>query len=82
MPAKLSTRPLLRRSAVTCAAGLAVIGTGLPMGRPSEPDVSRFYEQKVAWGKCPGEGMPKDMQCGKITVPLDHDRARPLSGDG
>ncbi|AWE48710.1 alpha/beta hydrolase [Streptomyces nigra] len=76
MPAKLSTRPLLRRSAVTCAVGLAVIGTGLPTGRPSEPDVSRFYEQKVAWGKCPGEGMPKDMQCGKITVPLDHDRPR------
>ncbi|KUL73644.1 MULTISPECIES: alpha/beta hydrolase [unclassified Streptomyces] len=77
MPAKLSTRPTLwRGAAVTCAVGLAVVGTGLPTGRPSESAVSRFYDQKVAWGKCPGEGMPKDMQCGKVTVPLDYGHPR------
>ncbi|AZQ39566.1 alpha/beta hydrolase [Streptomyces cyaneochromogenes] len=79
MLAKLSTRPKLRRCAVTGAAGLVLLGTGLPAATDGpEPDLTRFYEQKVAWAKCPGEGLPKDMQCGKITVPLDY--AHPKAG--
>ncbi|MGI5373033.1 alpha/beta fold hydrolase [Streptomyces sp. CA-251387] len=73
MPAKLSTRPMLRRCAVTGAVGVVLLGTGLPtVTDNAEPDLTRFYRQKVAWGKCPGEGLPKDMQCGKVTVPLDY----------
>ncbi|MEU9056371.1 alpha/beta hydrolase [Streptomyces sp. NPDC048384] len=79
MLAHLSTRPVLRRCAVTGAVGLALLGTGLPAATDSpEPDLTRFYRQKVTWGKCPGEGLPKDMQCGKVTVPLDY--ARPKAG--
>ncbi|MGW1953093.1 alpha/beta hydrolase [Streptomyces sp. NPDC001920] len=79
MLAKLSTRPALRRCAVTGAVGLAVLGTGLPAARDdAESDLSRFYEQKISWAKCPGEGLPEDLQCGKITVPLDY--AHPREG--
>lgn len=79
MLAKLSTRPMLRRCAVTGTVGLVLLGTGLSAGTDSaEPDLTRFYRQKVAWAKCAGEGLPKDLQCGKVTVPLDY--ARPRAG--
>lgn len=79
MLAKLSTRPMLRRCAVTGAVGVFLLGTGLPTAADGpEPDLTRFYRQKVTWAKCPGEGQPKDMQCGKVTVPLDY--ARPKAG--
>lgn len=44
------------------------------------PDLSRFYRQRVTWSACAGEGegMPADLQCGKVTVPLDY--ARPGEG--
>jgi pimeloyl-ACP methyl ester carboxylesterase len=78
MLAMLSTRPTVRRWAITSAAGLALLGAGLPAADGSEPDLSRFYHQKVAWAKCEGEEMPKDLQCGKVTVPLDY--AKPRGG--
>ncbi|MFE6622262.1 alpha/beta hydrolase [Streptomyces sp. NPDC057740] len=77
MLAHLSTLPTLRRCAVAGAVGLVLLGTGLTAGEDSaEPDLSRFYQQKVSWAKCPGEGMPKDLQCGKVTVPLDYSHPR------
>ncbi|MFJ7071869.1 alpha/beta hydrolase [Streptomyces sp. NPDC098781] len=73
MLAKLSTRLTLRRCAVTGAVGLALLATGLSTAtNDAESDLHRFYDQKVAWSKCPGEGLPKDLQCGKVTVPLDY----------
>lgn len=79
MLAKLSPRPTLRRCAVTGALGLALLGTALPAaGDKAEPDLTRFYRQKVTWAKCRGDGLPKDLQCGKVTVPLDY--ARPRAG--
>ncbi|MER5936048.1 alpha/beta hydrolase [Streptomyces sp. NPDC001928] len=73
MLAKLSTRPMLRRCAVTGAVALALLATGLSAGTDEpEPGLTRFYGQKVTWSKCPGEGLPKDLQCGKVTVPLDY----------
>jgi pimeloyl-ACP methyl ester carboxylesterase len=77
MLAKLSMRPTLRRCAVTGAVGLALLGAGLPAAADGgEPDLSRFYRQKVTWAKC--EGAPKDLQCGKVTVPLDY--TKPTAG--
>ncbi|MFI6936218.1 alpha/beta hydrolase [Streptomyces sp. NPDC050287] len=78
MLAKLSARPTARRCAITSAAGLALLGTGLPAPAPdgSAPDLSRFYSQQVAWTKCEGVDMPADLQCGKVTVPLDYARPR------
>jgi pimeloyl-ACP methyl ester carboxylesterase len=81
MLAKLSTRPSVRRCAVIGAVGLALLGAGLPAvtADASPPDLSRFYRQKVTWSACEGAGgMPEDLQCGKVTVPLDY--ARPQAG--
>ncbi|MET8458875.1 alpha/beta hydrolase [Streptomyces parvulus] len=76
MQAKLSTRPSVRRCAVSGALGLSLLGAGLPtaVARESGPDLSRFYDQKVTWSACEGMEMPKDLQCGKVTVPLDYAR--------
>ncbi|MFF0697868.1 alpha/beta hydrolase [Streptomyces tendae] len=86
MQAKLETRPSVRRCAVGGALGLALLGAGLPAAnaatttattaatRDAGPGMSRFYDQKVKWSACEGTDMPKDLQCGKVTVPLDYAR--------
>lgn len=79
MLAKLSTRSAARRCACVGAVTLALLGAGLPAAVAGDgpPDLSRFYRQKVTWAACEA-GAPKDMQCGKVTVPLDY--ARPGRG--
>ncbi|MFB7509617.1 alpha/beta hydrolase [Streptomyces broussonetiae] len=81
MLAKLSTRLAVRRCAGTGFLALALLGAGLPAtastARP-QPDLTRFYRQKPAWTACRGSDMPKDLQCAKVTVPLDY--ARPRAG--
>ncbi|MEV6959918.1 alpha/beta hydrolase [Streptomyces sp. NPDC051207] len=76
MLAKLSTRPSTRRRAVTGAVGLALLGAGLPaaVAQDAGPGLSRFYRQTVKWAACEGQDAPKDLQCGKVTVPLDYSR--------
>ncbi|NEA98383.1 alpha/beta hydrolase [Streptomyces sp. SID13726] len=76
MLAKLSTG----RYAISGAVGLALLGAGLPAVAADGPgaDLSRFYRQKVSWSKCTGMEAPRDLQCGKVTVPLDY--ARPSAG--
>lgn len=85
MQAKLETRPSVRRCAVTGALGLALLGAGLPAAasgattattRDTGSGLSRFYDQRVEWTACEGTEMPKDLQCGKVTVPLDYSRPR------
>ncbi|MEV5439317.1 alpha/beta hydrolase [Streptomyces sp. NPDC052682] len=78
MLAKLTKRPSVGRCAVTGAVGLVLLGAGLPAAADVPPDLSRFYRQKVGWTACRGPDMPKDLQCGKVTVPLDY--ARPEAG--
>ncbi|MFI8189223.1 alpha/beta hydrolase [Streptomyces sp. NPDC085946] len=78
MLAKLSVRPSVRRCAVTAAVGLAVLGAGLSATDEPASDLARFYRQKVRWAACEGADTPKDLQCGKVTVPLDY--ARPAAG--
>ncbi|KES04043.1 protease [Streptomyces toyocaensis] len=84
---KLSGRPLFRRCAVRpsvgrCAAagavGLALVATGLTATGRRGPDLDRFYDQRIAWSACEGTELPKDMQCGTVTVPLDY--AEPRAG--
>ncbi|MFF1515553.1 alpha/beta hydrolase [Streptomyces sp. NPDC058305] len=59
----------------TATATLTLLAAGLPTTATAEdPDLSRFYRQKVTWAACEGEGMPKDLQCGKVTVPLDYEK--------
>jgi len=74
MLAKLSTG----RCALSGAVGLALFGAGLPAvaADGAGPDLSRFYRQKVSWSKCVGMEAPADLQCGKVTVPLDYTRPR------
>ncbi|MFI9344735.1 alpha/beta hydrolase [Streptomyces sp. NPDC052773] len=81
MPAKPSRRPAPRRRALIGALSVTLLCAGLPAVAATgdgQPDLTRFYRQKVAWGRCQGMDMPKDMQCGKVTVPLDY--ARPQAG--
>jgi pimeloyl-ACP methyl ester carboxylesterase len=75
MLVKLSTRPSVRRCAVTGALGLALLGAGLPTATADDtgPGLSRFYDQKIRWSACEGVEVPKDLQCAKVTVPLDYD---------
>ncbi|AVV48012.1 alpha/beta hydrolase [Streptomyces sp. ID05-04B] len=82
MLANLSTRPGLRSCALAATAALTLLGgAGLPTVAANRadddgdrPDLSRFTGQKVAWSACKGEGMPRDLQCAKLTVPLDYSR--------
>ncbi|WP_069758553.1 alpha/beta hydrolase [Streptomyces sp. LUP47B] len=69
-----------RRCALSGAVGLALLGAGLPsvVTDGSGPDLSRFYRQKIKWSKCVGMEAPGDLQCAKITVPLDY--AKPRAG--
>ncbi|MFE5139696.1 alpha/beta hydrolase [Streptomyces fagopyri] len=62
------------------AATLVLLTAGLPSSAVAAdaPDLSRFYRQKITWGACAGDGMPADLQCGKVTVPLDY--AHPKNG--
>ncbi|GAA3171037.1 alpha/beta hydrolase [Streptomyces virens] len=87
MLAKLSTRPPARRPAVRsafpgCAAagavGLVLLGAGLTATGRSNADLDRFYDQEITWSACEAMDLPKDLQCGSITVPLDY--AHPEKG--
>ncbi len=40
--------------------------------RDKGPGLSRFYDQRVTWSACEGMDMPQELQCGKVTVPLDY----------
>ena len=76
------------RCAFAGAVTLVLLGAALPpqallgagvrtvtaADRPDQPGLSRFYDQKIDWGDCEGAGMgvPEDLQCGKVTVPLDY----------
>ncbi|MFE1879015.1 alpha/beta hydrolase [Streptomyces diastatochromogenes] len=81
MLVKLSPRPAVRRCAGAGALTLALLGSGLPTAVAADqpqPDLSRFYRQKVSWARCEGPDMPKDLQCAKVTVPIDY--AHPGAG--
>ncbi|MFD5497431.1 alpha/beta hydrolase [Streptomyces sp. NPDC127091] len=72
MLAKPSTRPPVRRRAVTGAIGLVLLSAGLPAAAAADGDLDRFYDQKITWSACKSMDTPKDLQCGKITVPVDY----------
>ncbi|MET9148564.1 alpha/beta hydrolase [Streptomyces sp. NPDC004042] len=79
MPVKPSTRSLARRCACAGAVTLGLLGACLPAAAADggQPGLDRFYRQKVTWSACEA-GAPKDLQCGKVTVPVDY--ARPGAG--
>ncbi|OQR65349.1 alpha/beta hydrolase [Streptomyces maremycinicus] len=83
MLAKLPTRPGLRRCALAATAALTLLGAGLPTaaahrdgGGDDRSGLTRFYGQRVTWSACEGDGMPDDLQCADLIVPLDYDRPR------
>ncbi|MFI2642219.1 alpha/beta hydrolase [Streptomyces sp. NPDC018610] len=84
MPVKLSTRFAARRRAGAGAVALTLLGPVLLGPAPwaaaangGQPGLERFYRQKVTWSACEA-GAPKDLQCAKVTVPVDY--ARPGAG--
>ncbi|MFF7749310.1 alpha/beta hydrolase [Streptomyces sp. NPDC007971] len=80
MLVKLSTRPAVRRCAGSGVLALALLGAGLPTASAAQPqpDLTRFYRQKAVWAACKGADRAEDLQCAKVTVPLDY--ARPGEG--
>lgn len=85
------------RCVIAGAATLALLATGAPTSATDsdrragaehrdraakQPDLTRFYGQKISWGKCDNVldamDVPKDMTCGQITVPVDY--AHPRKG--
>ncbi len=83
MLVKLSTGPrsAVRRRVTVGALALVLLGTALPAladDGEDAPGLARFYDQKIRWGRCEGLDAPADLQCGKVTVPLDY--ARPKAG--
>ncbi|GAA4791955.1 alpha/beta hydrolase [Streptomyces ziwulingensis] len=74
MLVKLSTRPTVRRWAVPGVLGLTLLGAGLPAAAVDEagPGLSRFYDQRIKWAACQAMDAPEDLQCAKVTVPLDY----------
>ncbi|MEW2118163.1 alpha/beta hydrolase [Streptomyces sp. NPDC005474] len=78
-------RSAYSRRALASAATLALLGTGVPTVATAQdqPGLSRFYHQKIKWSACAAEtamdDLPTDdLQCGKVTVPLDY--AKPGGG--
>ncbi|MEU5697663.1 alpha/beta hydrolase [Streptomyces aurantiacus] len=73
--------PTQRRRAFTCAMTMALLGAGLPSvaaAAADRSDLSHFYDQRIKWSACAGDGLPEGLQCGKVTVPLDY--ANPADG--
>ncbi|MFM9443137.1 alpha/beta hydrolase [Streptomyces acidiscabies] len=60
---------------VTLVVAVSLLGAGT--AAPA-PDSARFDRQKVAWSACGDQDVPKDLECGKVVVPLDH--AHPGAG--
>ncbi|WP_073949188.1 alpha/beta hydrolase [Streptomyces kebangsaanensis] len=79
MPAKPSVRRTARRLACAGAVTLTLLGAGLPAAADGggQPGPDRFHRQRVTWSACEA-GTPADLQCGKVTVPLDY--AHPDAG--
>ncbi|GAA1011895.1 alpha/beta hydrolase [Streptomyces thermogriseus] len=79
MSAKSSVRRAARHLVCAGAAALTLLGAGPPAAGDGggRTGLDRFYGQKVTWSACEA-GTPEDLQCGKVTVPLDY--ARPEAG--
>ena len=60
---------------VTLVVALSLLGTGAAVPGP-EP--AGFYRQKVVWSACAEQDVPRDLECGKVDVPLDY--AHPDAG--
>ncbi|MET8569434.1 alpha/beta hydrolase [Streptomyces sp. NPDC004783] len=73
LPAATATEQPHRSPRPDLARHPAASGQPDPSRRPN---LSRFYDQDVTWSACEGMDMPKDLQCGKVTVPLDYGRPR------
>lgn len=70
--------------ALTAVAALALAVAGLPAAAdpsgPAQPDLKRFYTQKIKWAACKPDVQnlsedvtkDKDVTCGTVKVPLDY----------
>ncbi|MFD5653510.1 alpha/beta hydrolase [Streptomyces sp. NPDC127039] len=70
--------PAAANGATTTATAATATTATTATTRDAGSGLSRFYDQRVEWTACEGTDMPKDLQCGKVTVPLDY--ARPRGG--
>ncbi|MEV5834381.1 alpha/beta hydrolase [Nocardia sp. NPDC052112] len=62
---------------MACGALLAACTAGQD-GTRGEPDLGKYYSQRVEWESCAGfEGMKdagEDVRCGRVRVPIDYDK--------
>ncbi|MFK8911922.1 alpha/beta hydrolase [Streptomyces sp. YS-3] len=60
-------------------AAMALLALAVPARADgAQPDLTRFYTQRLAWGGCTVRNAPKGMECAELTVPIDY--ARPENG--
>ncbi|GAA0628463.1 alpha/beta hydrolase [Streptomyces crystallinus] len=66
-------------TAGAAGAAMALLALAVPAAADgAEPDLSRFYAQRLTWGGCTVKDAPKGMECAELTVPVDY--ARPEDG--
>ncbi|MEU1072115.1 MULTISPECIES: alpha/beta hydrolase [unclassified Streptomyces] len=66
-------------TAGAAGAAMALLALAVPAAADgAQPDLSRFYSQRLVWGGCTVKDAPKGMECAELTVPIDY--ARPEDG--
>lgn len=69
--------PLLCAAAALIVTALGPGTTGSTPPDPHDPELVRFYGQRIHWGPCPAD-FEASMKCGRLNVPLDY--ADPAKG--
>ncbi|MBC9718737.1 alpha/beta fold hydrolase [Streptomyces sp. TRM66268-LWL] len=69
-----------RGRAAAAGVVLALLGSAAASCAPAQPELGRFYDQRISWKACAGPDGPKEataeaaagMECGRLTVPVDY----------
>ncbi|CAM4457213.1 alpha/beta hydrolase [Nocardia ninae] len=68
----------MRLLVVLGCGALVAACTATPGGTRAEPDLDKYYSQRVEWGSCAGfagiEDAGNEVQCGRVQVPIDYDK--------
>ncbi|UFS99641.1 alpha/beta hydrolase [Nocardia huaxiensis] len=69
------SRSLWTSVVLTTSVALAIAGIA-PTGQAESDNLTRYYEQRIAWESCTGYGaddLPANTECAQVEVPVDYD---------